>query len=288
MIFNKNGDMFFYEDRMFIVGEEVYATESAYAGLLGRITEIRIGDDRETENEGPDIYCTFREPILRLDAELLSKLRIGNEDASLDEIIMAPEMLIPTREVGAGLPKMKVYAVIEDCFVDGEDHSETKLFTDKRHAEIVMRQSIEKEKETGCIYGWRSSELLVEEQYDDLYFIAYFKNEYCFNHYTVYIRKMELALSIPFVKDMLPICLAMKYREDIAEQILPWEITEEVRRTAINDPAVYQRVNMALENKAMYQEEYAEAISEVAHKLTAEHAEIEKMLKIARKEGTVR
>ena len=84
---------------------------------------------------------------------------------------------------------------------------------------------------------------------------------------------------------MLPICLAMKYREDIAEQILPWEITEEVRRTAINDPAVYHRVNMALEGKALYQEEYAEAISEVAHTLTDEHAEIERILKIARKEG---
>ena len=88
MIFNKNGDMFVYEDKMFIIGEEVFASESAYAGLLGRIKEIRTGDDRKTENEGTDIYCAFREPILRLDAELLSKLRISNEDASIDEIMI--------------------------------------------------------------------------------------------------------------------------------------------------------------------------------------------------------
>ena len=98
----KNGDMFVYENKMFIIGEEVFASESSYADLLGGIKEIRTGDHCKTENEGLDIYCVFREPILRLDAELLSKLRISNEDASIDEIIMAPEMLIPTREVGTG------------------------------------------------------------------------------------------------------------------------------------------------------------------------------------------
>ena len=34
MKYNKSGEMFFYEDKMFIVGEEVYATECDYAGLL--------------------------------------------------------------------------------------------------------------------------------------------------------------------------------------------------------------------------------------------------------------
>ena len=29
MIYNKNGEMFFYEDKMFIIGEEVYAIVSA-------------------------------------------------------------------------------------------------------------------------------------------------------------------------------------------------------------------------------------------------------------------
>lgn len=59
MKYNKSGEMFFYEDKMFIVGEEVYATESEYEGLLGKITEIRTAEDKDTENEGPDIYCSF-------------------------------------------------------------------------------------------------------------------------------------------------------------------------------------------------------------------------------------
>ncbi len=287
MIYNKNGEMFFYEDKMFIIGEEVFASESDYAGLLGRITEIRTGEDRDTENESPDVYCNFQPPILNQDAELVSKMRFGNEDLSLDHVIMAPEMLIPTRYVGNGLPTVKVYAVVEDCMIDGEDHGETRLFSDKKHAEIVLRQSIQKERENGCIAGWQSSDLFVEEQYNDLYFTAYFKNEYCFNHYTVYLQEMELSLSMPLLKDLLPLCLGMKYREDVAKQIEPWEIPEAVRRTAINDPSLYIRMQSALSAKELYKEEYVEAVSEVAHTLTQEHAKVEKILEQAGKEGKI-
>ncbi len=285
MIYNKNGEMFFYEDKMFIIGEEVFASESDYAGLLGRITEIRTGEDRDTENEGPDIYCSFHKPILKQDAALLGKLKLGCEEPSLDLVIMAPEMLIPTREIGAGFPNFKVYAVIEDCIVDGEEHPAKRIFTEQKHAEIFMRQSIHKERESGCIAEWSKSKLFVDEQYGELYYTAYYKNEYCFNHYTIYIEELEMAISVPFIQGMLPTCLGIKYREDVAEQILPWEISEEVRRTSINDPNLYALVENALKQKALYNEEYSEAISEVAHKLTEEHTKIERILRQARKEG---
>lgn len=287
MKYNKSGEMFFYEDKMFIVGEEVYATECDYAGLLGRITEIRTGDDKDTENEGPDIYCRFYSPILKQDAALLSKMRLGCEDLSLDLVIMAPEMLIPTREVGAGLPKMKVYAVIEDCIVDGEEHPTKRLFADPKHAEIVMRQLIHRERESGCISEWKTKHFFVEEQYSEQYYTAYYKNEYCFNHYTIYVEAVELSLSVLFAEQMLPISLRLKYRADIAEQIFPWELTEEVRRTTSNDPDLYAMVANALEKNERYQEEYAEVIAEVAHKLSSEHTRIEQILKEAKKTGKI-
>ena len=287
MKYNKNGEIFFYEDKVFIVGEEVYATECDYAGLLGRITEIRTGDDKDTENEGPDIYCSFYSPILKQDAALLSKMRLGCEDLSLDLVIMAPEMLIPTREVGAGLPKMKVYAVIEDCIVDGEEHPTKRLFADPKHAEIVMRQLIHRERESGCISEWKTKHFFVEEQYSEQYYTAYYKNEYCFNHYTIYVEAVELSLSVLFAEQMLPISLRLKYRADIAEQIFPWELTEEVRRTTSNDPDLYAMVANALEKNERYQEEYAEVIAEVAHKLSSEHTRIEQILKEAKKTGKI-
>ena len=37
---------------------------------------------------------------------------------------------------------MKGYAVIEDCIVDGEEHLTKRFFANPKHAEIVMRQLI--------------------------------------------------------------------------------------------------------------------------------------------------
>lgn len=281
MIYNKNGEMFFYEDKMFIIGEEVYATESAFYGFLGNITEIRTGDDRETENEGPEIYCKFRVPVIIRDKRTLN----DSESSALDLVIMAPEMLMPTREVGGGLQKIKIFAVIEDCVDEGEDKSNIKLFAEQQHAEIIMRKSIEEEKTDGCISNWISSPLFVEEQHGDMYYTAYCKDDYAFNHYTVYIDELELTISIPFTEQMLPICLAMKYRNEVAEQIMPWDVPEKVKRTAFNDPSLYIRVETLLSDKELYKEEYNEAISEVAYQLTKEHAKIESLLEQAETEG---
>ena len=56
MIYDIPGDEFIYEGVTYRVGAEVVATEgSDYAGLNGFIREIRTEDDRETDNETPDI-----------------------------------------------------------------------------------------------------------------------------------------------------------------------------------------------------------------------------------------
>ena len=285
MIYNQYGQMFFYEDKLFMVGEEVYSIENGLYGLLGRISEIRTGDDRETENEGPDIYCTFRKPVLMKDKPWICNLPLASDDITFDLVIMAPEMLIPTRLTNTTLPKMKVYVLIESSVVDGTKSRSIKLYADKIHAEICMRKAIEQEKEDGCLAEWIGTKLYVEESLEENSFRAYLKNEYCFNHFNIYVSEVELSLSVPFIKEMLPTCLGMKYREDIAEQIDPWDIPKAVKRTAINDPSIYMRVQIALDGKNLCNEEYYEAISEVAHSLTKEHAKIESILDKARKDG---
>ena len=96
MIINKQGESFEYEGKKYIVGEDVYATESSYYGLIGVIKEIRTGKDKETDNPEPDIYCDFFEPILTADKERLQE-ELG-EYYALDGIIMAPSMIMPIRE----------------------------------------------------------------------------------------------------------------------------------------------------------------------------------------------
>ena len=59
MIYKKPGEKFSYEDITYTVGNRVLANEaSEYSGLFGRILEIRTDDDRETENDTPDILST--------------------------------------------------------------------------------------------------------------------------------------------------------------------------------------------------------------------------------------
>ena len=63
MILNKPGETFEYEGRKFMIGDQIIANgKSVYEGLFGTITETRDGEDKETENETPDLYCRFEEP----------------------------------------------------------------------------------------------------------------------------------------------------------------------------------------------------------------------------------
>ena len=287
MIYNKKGVVFFYEDKTFYIGEEIYAIESAYRGLIGRITEIRTGEDRETENEGPDIYCKFEEPVIYTDMKRLHESMFG-EDPTLDLVIMAPEMIMPTREIGAGMPEITVFALIEDCTVDGEKKDTVRLYTDLRQAEIMLRKSILSEKKDGgCLMEWGSNKEYREDHFSNTCFSAYINEEYCENHYTISIEEMELTASLPFVERMLSIGLEATRREDIAEQIEPWEIPTEVKRAAVYDPTLYDRIVSALGNKDLYNETYWEAISEVAHELVDEHLKVHNILKIAKKEGKI-
>lgn len=107
MIINKEGAAFDFEGRKYLIGQEVIATNvSGYNGLLGIITEIRDCPDKDTGNETPDIYCTFEYSELSCEISRLEKLfsdlygepkEIG--EIGLDEVIMAPEMILPLSEI---------------------------------------------------------------------------------------------------------------------------------------------------------------------------------------------
>ena len=101
MIINRPGAEFIYDGASYKIGDRIIGTsESEYEGLYGSIFEIRDGEDKETENETPDIYCSFEEPVLphqikKLE-EIFSELYQEPkklEDITLDYVIMAPEMV---------------------------------------------------------------------------------------------------------------------------------------------------------------------------------------------------
>ena len=73
---------------MSIVGDTVVANNlSDYEGLVGTITEIRAGEDKETDNPGVDIYCSFDYPRFIRHRSDFSEL------PPVDSVIMSPEMI---------------------------------------------------------------------------------------------------------------------------------------------------------------------------------------------------
>lgn len=101
MIVNKYGESLKIDDRVFTIGNRVFANESSeYSGLYGEVIEIRTGDDKDTDNEGIDVYVSFEVPE---DEELIAELEdrfseLYGEPKTIDEIaldlvIMSPEML---------------------------------------------------------------------------------------------------------------------------------------------------------------------------------------------------
>ena len=101
MIYEKPGTGIDIDGKSFIVGMSVEATGlSEYLGLMGYITEIRTDSDMDTENDGPDIYCSFDTPENEEDvnsleyrfSELYDELKTI-DDIALDMVIMAPDMI---------------------------------------------------------------------------------------------------------------------------------------------------------------------------------------------------
>ena len=79
MIYKKPGEKFSHENITYTVGSRVLANEaSEYSGLFGRILQIRTDDDRETENDTPDIYCEFDRRAFPLPAAHWSRLFLNS------------------------------------------------------------------------------------------------------------------------------------------------------------------------------------------------------------------
>ena len=98
MIKKQPGEIFEYENFRYSIGDWMRCSEeSDYAGLSGIILEIRDGEDRETDNPTPDIYCRLQIPqdtrIIQKLEEKFSKLygkSVKITDIPLERIILSP------------------------------------------------------------------------------------------------------------------------------------------------------------------------------------------------------
>ncbi len=190
---------FEYKGVTFTIGQRIVGTDqSEYEGLYGFITEIRDGEDKETENDTPDIYCTFEPPVLPCDIIELEKLfsRLYQqpkklEDISLDEVIMAPEMI-----KGVGNPEecrifLPIHAVIEDWAANGERGHSEELYTEHADARYRFHTKLKKELAEGCLEHWQGKEDFRVESAKDSY-EGYLEGKYDESHYVIWIEGKKL------------------------------------------------------------------------------------------------
>ena len=172
MVINEMGASLQYNGVNYVVGAPILATDqSVYQGLYGRIKEIRDGEDKETDNESPDLYCEFDQPVIPSEIAAVenafSKLHgkpcaIG--ELGLDLVIMAPEMvqLIPEEPDGQVLT---VYSLTEDFALDGDEFHSELLFTDPAIARYKFHTLLLEANSSEWMERWKRAPTFgVEEQ----------------------------------------------------------------------------------------------------------------------------
>ncbi len=282
MIINRIGAEFEYEGKTYVVGAPIVGTpESEYEGLYGTITEIRDGEDKETENETPDLYCSFEVPALPCEVKKLEEVfselydqKKTIDDIILDFVIMAPSMVEPLDDLEECRQHPRIYILLEDWAVDGEQGNSSEVYTDFNDAKRLLEQMLKEEQERGCIPQWTDKEKFVEYSADSLY-ECYIDGEYCENHYHIAIISQQLCVSNRFVREMGWIYKASCQLEDFVSQVSDWDeldqLTDEQYNRMVQDPRFPERLHSALGKNDSYWEAYWETVSEVAHAFVDEY-----------------
>lgn len=175
MIINRPGAEFIYKGVKYVIGEEVIGTDqSEYENLIGYITEIRDGKDKETENDTPDIYCSFEPPAAPYDiAELeetfsdLYEMRKKLEDICLDMVIMAPEMITPIRLLTP--EDVTLYTVDEEWRFEDGDGSSYSVYADYLAAKAEYRKLIAKRLNEKPVSAYSTDDSWGEDSSRDYY-----------------------------------------------------------------------------------------------------------------------
>ena len=283
MIINRPGAEFIYDGASYKIGDRIIGTaESEYEGLYGSIFEIRDGEDKETENETPDIYCSFEKPVLphqikKLE-EIFSELYQEPkklEDITLDFVIMSPEM------VRVILPDPKpltqtIYSVQEEWADRGEYGScISQAYTSEESALQFMLKQLREEMEDGLVSGMRSDKKFVEESYDDSY-ECFIDEDYYENHYRIFITSQQIIVTPEFVREMAGIYHLAMFTEDF-ESMLEQEddITPEERAWLMTQSDIIDKISTSFDNYDSFWDCYWEVFRDIA----------EEKLKEYRKEG---
>ena len=280
MILNRNGATFTYDGITYTIGDRVIATdESAYEGLFGTILEIRTGNDKSTDNDTPDFYCEFIPPVLPAEVVALEarfsalyQQKKALDDITLDEVIMAPEMIRVINPMG--VHSITVYTVHEEWVLKG-DYGENRYPTpDPDHAKLKMTELIHNDQAEGCVSEWREHGAALEEVTGENYYECWVQDEYSENHYKVSIETQYIPISEDVFTEIGKAFVDRILRNHFAEQIEDWEEISGLSDVEITDmvaqPCVPEQIRKQLNENGYLEESYWESVSEAAFAIVKE------------------
>lgn len=140
MIYKEKGHGVIYDRKKIVVGMRVLANEkSEYRGLFGTIKEIRTGEDKDSNNIGPDIFCEYdipesAEEIEELEARFsdLYGYKKTIDDIALDYVIMDPSKLDVIEEENPDQKLKKIKIILQngsEIYLTCDEFSVTRGFT---------------------------------------------------------------------------------------------------------------------------------------------------------------
>ena len=280
MIFNRDGATFTYDGVTYTIGDRVIATgESAYEGLFGTILEIRTGNDKSTDNDTPDFHCEFIPPALPAEVVALEtrfsalyQQKKVLDDITLDEVIMAPEMIRVINPMG--VHSIAVYTVHEELVLKGDYGENRYPAPDPDLAKLKMTELIHNDQAEGCISEWREHGAALEEVTGENYYECWVQDEYCENHYKVTIETQSIPISEDAFTEIGKAFVDRILRNHFAEQIEDWEEISGLRDAQITDmvaqPCVPERIRKQIKENGYLEESYWESVSEAAFTIVKE------------------
>lgn len=280
MILNRNGATFTYDGITYTIGNRVIATdESAYEGLFGTILEIRTGNDKSTDNDTPDFYCEFIPPVLPAEVVALEarfsalyQQKKALDDITLDEVIMAPEMIRVINPMG--VHSIIVYTVHEEWVLKGDYGENRYPAPDPDHAKLKMTELIHNDHAEGCVSEWREHGAVEEEVTGENYYECWVQDEYSENHYKLSIETQYIPISEDVFTEIGKAFVDRILRNHFAEQIEDWEEISGLSDVQITDmvaqPCVPEQIRKQLKENGYLEESYWESVSEAAFAIVKE------------------
>ena len=281
MIINRIGAQFTYEGVTYTIGDKIFSNDTSdFRGLFGYIKEIRTGDDRETDNDTPDLHCYFYPPfepkaIAELESRFSNLYRSPKklEDIALDEVIMAPDMIQVVTSAHS-THMITAFRIEESWVIKGEAGSEVTPALDELQAKQRMAELIHNESTEGCILEW-CDDPQFEVEITPTFYECWLRDEYCENRYQVKITPIHICVS-----DELFESIGRKYvdgilRKHFAEQVEDWEELEGLTDTQVTEMIaaanVPIRIKKQLNENGYLIESYWESVSEASFDLVKKY-----------------